>query len=83
MNATVLGMASNQNTPLEISWADSGGNSGRRIAIDGPVPVIGRSIRLDLAGHPKGEYEVASCSDCKVEREGTGKAGKRVLLTIY
>ncbi len=80
--AMALRMASDQNTPVEISWAESGSSGGARMVIEGPVPVIGRSLRLDLAGLPKGEYEVAVAVSGMAIRGGTGKAEKRTVLTI-
>jgi hypothetical protein len=51
----VLRVATDLNTPIAMSWSEP--DPGRRsYAMDGNVPIVGRSIVLDVSTLPHGEY---------------------------
>jgi hypothetical protein len=54
--AIALNLVPDQNTPVAISWRESSAYTGSRMVIDGPVPIIGRSLRVSTTELPPGEY---------------------------
>jgi hypothetical protein len=60
-----LGLAEDLNTPVVVQWREPmAGRSNQ--AIDGPVPIVGRSVALDVSQLPRGDYWL----DVAVERSG-------------
>jgi hypothetical protein len=52
---TSLGVAQDMNTPVVVTWTEpQSGNQTHMIA--GNVPIIGRSVVLDVSALPKGDY---------------------------
>lgn len=50
-----MGLADDLNAPVLLRWTESDAAAGRTI-IDGPVPVIGRAVRVNTARLPSGDY---------------------------
>ena len=50
-----LRVATDLNTPIAMSWSEP--DPGRRShVINGDVPIVGRSVVLDVSTLPRGEY---------------------------
>jgi hypothetical protein len=69
----VTHVAGDKNAPVSASWREPDVSRGARV-IAGRVPVIGRSLVLDVAGLPQGEYAL----EISVQKRGAAAVvGKR------
>ena len=75
--AKKLSLAEDLNTPVAITWqeAQAGHNA---YVIDGPVPIIARSVTLDVTRLPKGDYWL----DVLVRKPGQDPVRGRRSFTI-
>jgi hypothetical protein len=53
-----LNLLSDPNTPVSVVWSESQVHGGSRTVLAGRIPVIGRSVTLNLSRLQVGEYQV-------------------------
>jgi hypothetical protein len=72
-----LGVATDRNTPVSTGWSEP--HPARRAhVIQGIVPIVGRSLVVDVAPLPKGDYWL----DVAVARPGQEPVRGRRVITI-
>jgi hypothetical protein len=52
----LVGLVPTRTTPVVTSWMERPGGSGRVVVEEGPVPVLGRGVVLDVSSVPAGVY---------------------------
>jgi hypothetical protein len=72
-----LGITTDRNTPVASSWTSEAGLGGTVVEA-GPVPVIGRTLVLDLSGVPEGEYWI----DVVARKVGSDAVRSRRAFTV-
>jgi hypothetical protein len=55
---TFLNLAMDKNSPVVVSWRESEAQSASRFVIEGRVPIIARSVKLNLSKVSPGDYWV-------------------------
>jgi hypothetical protein len=75
---SLLGLRPDPATPVAVSWVETPNSSGRTVVQAGPVPIIGRGIRLDVGTMTAGSYDV----EVVVARPGTEGVRGRARVVV-
>lgn len=76
--AVRLNLVPDRNTPVLLTWKEAGGNAGRRVVIDGPIPIVGRLLSVETGKLPRGDYWV----DVAVEAPGRDAVWSRKSIKV-
>ena len=75
---SLLGIRPDPATPVAVSWVETPGSQGRTVVEAGPVPIIGRGIRIDVGSMTGGTYDV----EVVVARPGTEGVRARTRVVV-
>jgi hypothetical protein len=74
----VMGMATDLNTPIAISWKEPESSHRAHVFSEGNVTVVGRSVVIDVSNLPAGEYRL----EVAVRRAGQDAAVGRTTFVV-
>jgi hypothetical protein len=73
-----LGVTTDLNTPVAVSWREPDPSRRTHIVPDGAVPIVARSVILDASNIPPGEYRL----EIAVRKSGQAEVRSGALFTV-